>query len=98
MRGTLYRVTPIFLAILMCGTNSGLMVFADGTVKVVVMRRFLSLVFNRLNAVGCFNVGLTNLIVPCGARVEIGGYLIVVPTARLLSPLCTWCARGKFTT
>ena len=98
MRGTLYRVTPIFLAILICGTNSGLMVFADGKVKVVVVRRFLSLVFNRLNAAGRFKVGLTNLIVPCGARVEIGGDLVVVPTARLLFLVCTWCARGKSTT
>ncbi len=64
------------------------MVFSDGDVKVVVVRRFLSGICNRLNIFGCFKVGLIRLILPCGARVEKGGSSLVVPiSARLISPV-----------
>jgi hypothetical protein len=68
------------------------MVFTGGNVKVMVVRRFLSGIFNLLNAFGRFKVGLIRLILPCGARVEKGGFSLVVPIfARSISLICTWC-------
>ncbi len=58
IRANLYRVTPIFLEIFLCWTKSGLMVFTGGGVKVVVVRRILSGIFKRLNALGRFKVGV----------------------------------------
>ncbi len=67
--------------------------------KVMVVRCFLSGIFNLLNAFGRFKVGLIRLILPCGARVEEGGFVVVVPiSAMSISLICTWCARGNSTT
>ena len=56
VRATLYLVTPIFRAILICLTKSGLMVFTGGDMKVVVDLRILRGIFKRLNAWGWFKV------------------------------------------
>ena len=67
--------------------------------KVMVVRRFLSGIFNLLNAFGRFKVGMIRLILPCGARVGKGGFVLVLPiSARLISLICTWCAGGNSST